>query len=55
MYRLLGTIQITVNEKLYIKNPESSDLGKCIVDHGILMINDMGNPVFNRLNLRLHV
>lgn len=42
MDRLLGTIKITVNEKMYIKDPESSDLGKRIIEHSIIMIDKMG-------------
>lgn len=55
MDRLLGSIKITVNEKLYLKDPESSDLGKRIVEHSILMINDMGfeNFTFRKLGKQI--
>jgi len=51
MDRLLGNIKITVNEKTYIKDPESSDLGKRIVEYSILMIDEIGfeNFTFKKL------
>ena len=42
MERLLQSIKIGINKKIYVKDPESSDLGKRIVEHSILMIDDMG-------------
>ena len=42
MERLLQSIKIGINDKIYLKDPESSDLGKKILEHSILMINDMG-------------
>lgn len=42
MDRLLQSVKIQINEKIYVKDPESSDLGKRIIEHSILMINDMG-------------
>lgn len=42
MERLLQSVKIGINEKIYIKDPESSDLGKRIIEQSILMINDMG-------------
>ena len=51
MDRLLGNIKITVNEKMFIKDPESSDLGKRIVEHSIKMIDAIGfeNFTFKKL------
>lgn len=46
MERLLQTVRIAINEKIYVKDPESSDLGKRIVEHGILMIDEMGFESF---------
>ncbi len=40
-------IQITVNEKLYLKNPQETKLGKKIIEHSILMIDKMGIECFN--------
>ena len=42
MERLLQSIKIGINEKIYVKDPQSSDLGKRIVEQSILMINDVG-------------
>ncbi len=42
MERLLKSVKIGINEKIYVKDPESSDLGKRIIEQSILMINDMG-------------
>lgn len=42
MKHLMQTIRILVNENVYIKDPESSDLGKRIVEHSILMVHEMG-------------
>lgn len=55
MDRLLGTIKITVNEKMYIKDPESSDLGRRIVEHSIIMIDEMGfeNFTFKKLGAKI--
>ena len=42
MDMLLQGVQIKVNEKLYLKDPESSGLGKKIVEYSIQMINEIG-------------
>ncbi|TXE10009.1 TetR/AcrR family transcriptional regulator [Seonamhaeicola algicola] len=47
MDRLLSNLKITVPEKIYIKDPESSSLGKRIVEHSILLINNIGFEAFN--------
>lgn len=47
MDKLLTTIKINVNEKIYIKDPESSDLGKRIVKHSIELIDSIGFESFN--------
>ena len=39
---LMKSLKIGVNEKLYIKDPESSTLGKNIVQHSILLIDEIG-------------
>jgi len=46
MERLLQTIKIAINEKIYVKDPESSELGRRIVEQGILMIDDIGFESF---------
>ncbi len=46
MNSLLSNLKIAVPEKIYVKDPESSDLGKRIVEHSILLINDIGFDSF---------
>ncbi len=46
MQEILKTIQIKVNENIFLKDPESSDIGKSIVQEGIHMINLVGLEVF---------
>jgi len=46
MQRLLSTIKIQVNENLYNKDPETSDLGKKIIEHSIILIHEIGVEAF---------
>ena len=46
MKNLLSNLKISVPEKIYVKDPESSDLGKRIVEHGILLIDQLGFDSF---------
>ncbi len=46
MKTLLSNIKIFVPEKIYIKDPESSDLGKRIIEESILLIDDIGFDAF---------
>jgi AcrR family transcriptional regulator len=46
MDRLLQSIKIAINHKIFLKDPESSDLGKKIIEHSILMIHEMGFEKF---------
>ncbi|WP_445732880.1 TetR/AcrR family transcriptional regulator [Mariniflexile sp.] len=46
MQSLLSNLKISVPEKIYIKDPESSELGKRIVEHSILLIDDIGFDAF---------
>ncbi len=46
MERLLSNIKISVPEKIYIKDPESSDLGRRIIEYSILMIDEIGFEAF---------
>lgn len=46
MQDFLRSIQIRVNDKIFIKDPESSDLGKNIIKHSIEMIHSMGMEAF---------
>lgn len=42
MQRLIHNLQINVNPKIYLKDPESSDLGKRMVEEGIQLIAALG-------------
>ena len=46
MINLLSNLKIAVPEKIFIKDPESSNLGKRIVEHSILLIDDIGFDSF---------
>lgn len=46
MDTFLANITITVNEKLYVKNPETSDLGKKIIENSIVLIDEIGFETF---------
>lgn len=56
MQELLKNIQIKVNDKIYIKDPESSGLGKSIIHASIEMIHTMGLEAFTfkKLAIELH-
>ena len=55
MERLLQSVKIGINEKIYVKNPESSDLGKKIIEESILMIHDIGfeSFTFKKLGIKI--
>lgn len=42
MNQILSNIKIQVNEKLFVKNPETSVLGKKIIEESILLIDSIG-------------
>ena len=46
MDKLYQNINISVNSELFLKDPESSELGKKIVGQGILLIDDIGFEKF---------
>ncbi|GGE18307.1 TetR/AcrR family transcriptional regulator [Psychroflexus salis] len=46
MTEALSNIRIQINEKLYLKDPESSQLGSLIVSEGIQLINLIGFEQF---------
>ena len=46
MKNLLSVLKISVPEKIYIKDPETSELGKRIIEHSILLINEIGFDSF---------
>lgn len=51
MQHLLTNISISVNDKLYVKNPETSELGKKIIEYSIMLIDEIGfdNFTFKKL------
>lgn len=46
MKQLLSNIRINVNSLTYNKDPESSELGKKIIEHGIILIHEIGFDSF---------
>ena len=42
----MHSLRMGINEKLYVKDPESSDLDKRIVEQSILLIDEMGFECF---------
>ena len=55
MNELLPNINITVNDHIYLKNPESSDLGKRILEGGIDLLDDIGFEVFTFKRLATNI
>ncbi len=46
MQTLLTNFKITINEKLYVKDPETSTLGKTIVKNSIILMDEIGFEAF---------
>ena len=46
MNNLIANLNISVNSKLYVKDPQTSELGKKIIQNSILLINDIGFDSF---------
>ncbi len=46
MKTLLSNLKIEINQNIYLKDPESSDLGKRIIEHSIKLIDDIGFDSF---------
>ena len=55
MINLLSNLRISVPENIFIKDPESSDLGKRIVQHSILLLDEIGfdDFTFKKLGARI--
>ncbi len=55
MQTILSNIKIVVNKKLYVKNPETTELGKKIIENSILLINEIGfdNFTFKKLGIKI--
>lgn len=43
---MLANFKITINDKLYLKDPETSDLGKKIIQQSIILIDEIGFEAF---------
>ena len=56
MQNVLSNIIISVNDKLYVKNPETSNLGKKIIEQSILLIDEIGfeNFTFKKLGEKIN-
>ncbi len=46
MRKLLANIQIKIDEKVYLKDPETSEIGKNILRHGVLLVDELGFEAF---------
>nr|WP_315176897.1 TetR/AcrR family transcriptional regulator [uncultured Flavobacterium sp.] len=55
MNTILSNLKIQVNEKIYVKDPETSPLGKKIVEQSILLIDEIGfdNFTFKKLGEKI--
>tara|TARA_B100000780_G_C21043403_1_gene418772 strand:+ start:464 stop:1138 length:675 start_codon:yes stop_codon:yes gene_type:complete len=55
MDTILGNLKIQVPDQLYVKDPDSSELGKRIVQNAIELINELGfdNFTFKKLGARI--
>lgn len=55
MDRLLRSIKLEINEKIYLKDPQSSDLGKRLIEQSIIMIHELGFEDFTFKKLGLQI
>lgn len=55
MDAILKNLRISINESVFLKDPESSVLGKRIVKHGIILINDLGFDNFTFKKLAFYI
>jgi AcrR family transcriptional regulator len=55
MKELLSALKISVPSKIYIKDPETSELGKRIIENSIIIINDIGfeSFTFKKLGIKI--
>jgi len=55
MQTVLSNLQVQINDKIYVKNPETSDLGKKILEQSILLIDEIGfdNFTFKKLGEKI--
>ncbi len=55
MEQLLSNVSIQVNKHLHLKDPETSDLGRKIINGSIELIDDIGFEQFTFRKLALHI
>ena len=55
IHQLLSKIKLTVNEHVYTKDPQSSDLGRRIISGSIDLINELGFDNFTFRKLAQHI
>lgn len=55
MHTLLSNFKIQINPKIYVKDPETSALGKKIIEQSILLIDEIGfeNFTFKKLGAQI--
>lgn len=55
MENLLSALKISVPDKIYIKDPETSKLGKKIIENSIILIDEIGfeNFTFKKLGVKI--
>ena len=55
MQQLLSNIKININDKIFIKDPETSDLGKKIIEESIVLIDAIGfeHFIFKKLGEKI--
>jgi AcrR family transcriptional regulator len=54
-FSIIPVIQIKINERIYLKDPESSELGRRIVAQGIQLIEQMGFEQVTFKKLAAHI
>lgn len=55
MDRLLSSLRFAIHEKLYLKDPESSELGRRILEHSILLFDEIGFDAFTFKKLGVRI
>jgi AcrR family transcriptional regulator len=55
MEQLLSKIHLPINDKIYVKDPASSDLGNKMIQESVKMIDELGMEQFNFKKLALQL